>query len=305
MQINPSVPRLTRHAARRGFTLIELLVVIAIIAILAAILFPVFAQAREAARKSSCLSNLNQIGKATMMYVQDFDGAYYTHRHNCGANCNSLLAQYPQMTGTARNIEPWINLLQPYTRNYQVFKCPSNPNGWVGANTDGVACSAPGCNGVGYGGQNSYGHNDLWLSPAAPFGAPGGTVPAPVTESEIQRPAGVVLVVDATYYGAVPDVYNQSGLGLTGSNGQEGAYADQLGAQYKSYWMNIGNSRWSWSGGATTAAQAVQQIPQRHGEQIVCQFADGHVKSIPWKRVVTDICLWAATDRAGAHPACN
>src|SRR5438105_3098615 len=69
-----------RPSTRRGFTLIELLVVIAIIAILAAILFPVFAQAREAARKASCLSNENQMGKATMMYVQDFDGCYYPHR---------------------------------------------------------------------------------------------------------------------------------------------------------------------------------------------------------------------------------
>ncbi|MEP6756569.1 MAG: DUF1559 domain-containing protein, partial [Chthonomonadales bacterium] len=58
---------------RRGFTLIELLVVIAIIAILAAILFPVFAKAREAARKATCLSNLKQIGLATLMYVQDYD----------------------------------------------------------------------------------------------------------------------------------------------------------------------------------------------------------------------------------------
>ena len=62
-----------QHRAPRGFTLIELLVVIAIIAILAAILFPVFAQAREAARKASCLSNIKQFGLATLMYVQDYD----------------------------------------------------------------------------------------------------------------------------------------------------------------------------------------------------------------------------------------
>src|SRR5258707_10170131 len=63
-------------ARRQGFTLIELLVVIAIIAILAAILFPVFAQAREKARQAGCLSNLKQIGTAAMMYVQDYDETY-------------------------------------------------------------------------------------------------------------------------------------------------------------------------------------------------------------------------------------
>ena len=64
---------MTSRSARRGFTLIELLVVIAIIAILAAILFPVFAQAREKARAISCLSNTKQVGTATMMYGQDYD----------------------------------------------------------------------------------------------------------------------------------------------------------------------------------------------------------------------------------------
>src|SRR5438552_168998 len=66
----------SRSSARRGFTLIELLVVIAIIAILAAILFPVFARAREAARKISCLSNVKQLGTASVMYHTDYDGAY-------------------------------------------------------------------------------------------------------------------------------------------------------------------------------------------------------------------------------------
>src|SRR5438067_179265 len=67
---------LHRRTARRGFTLIELLVVIAIIAILAAILFPVFAQAREKARQAGCTSNLKQISLATMMYLQDYDETY-------------------------------------------------------------------------------------------------------------------------------------------------------------------------------------------------------------------------------------
>src|ERR1700753_3722417 len=76
---------------RRGFTLIELLVVIAIIAILAAILFPVFAKAREKARQIACLSNMKQIGLATLQYVQDYDEQFYAHRDNCTGTCSGYL----------------------------------------------------------------------------------------------------------------------------------------------------------------------------------------------------------------------
>ena len=88
---------------QRGFTLIELLVVIAIIAILAAILFPVFAKAREKARQASCLSNLKQLGLADLMYAQDYDERFVWTTDNY----------------------PWYVLLQPYAMNAQIFKCPS------------------------------------------------------------------------------------------------------------------------------------------------------------------------------------
>jgi prepilin-type N-terminal cleavage/methylation domain-containing protein/prepilin-type processing-associated H-X9-DG protein len=100
----------TRSAARRrAFTLIELLVVIAIIAILAAILFPVFAQAREAARKASCQSNLKQLGTAIMMYTQDYDEVYPT----------GLQESWWDNT--------WYRVVGPYVKNIQVFRCPSDP----------------------------------------------------------------------------------------------------------------------------------------------------------------------------------
>src|SRR5690242_9553375 len=99
--------RLSR-ATHRGFTLIELLVVIAIIAILAAILFPVFAQAREKARQTACVSNLKQIGTAAQMYAQDFD------EHLPGTELGEDDGEYF-----------WIEMLAPYTKNRDIFSCPS------------------------------------------------------------------------------------------------------------------------------------------------------------------------------------
>src|SRR6266699_2776893 len=86
---------------RTGFTLIELLVVIAIIAILAAILFPVFAQAREKARQATCLSNFKQIGLGVMMYVQDWDETYPISRMRPGAMTRSAYRCFRSATPTA------------------------------------------------------------------------------------------------------------------------------------------------------------------------------------------------------------
>jgi prepilin-type N-terminal cleavage/methylation domain-containing protein/prepilin-type processing-associated H-X9-DG protein len=93
---------------RRGFTLIELLVVIAIIAILAAILFPVFARARENARRASCQSNLKQIGLGIMQYTQDYD------------------ERYPGMSYVVGSLG-WGGSIMPYVKSIQLFQCPSEP----------------------------------------------------------------------------------------------------------------------------------------------------------------------------------
>jgi prepilin-type N-terminal cleavage/methylation domain-containing protein/prepilin-type processing-associated H-X9-DG protein len=121
---------------RRGFTLIELLVVIAIIAILAAILFPVFARARETARAASCKSNLRQVATAMMMYTQDYDETMFCG--NCGAAgglCN-VGGQHGQVLGTWPGgtvmYGYWNAVIQPYIKNAQLFQCPSEaqPHIW-------------------------------------------------------------------------------------------------------------------------------------------------------------------------------
>jgi len=113
---------------KRAFTLIELLVVIAIIAILAAILFPVFAQAREKARQTSCLSNLKQLGLGFMMYAQDYDETLPTVPFNSG-NCGGGQVCWPWVDwpNTPGNGWPAVfyTPLQPYIKNTQILQCPS------------------------------------------------------------------------------------------------------------------------------------------------------------------------------------
>ena len=96
---------------RRGFTLIELLVVIAIIAILAAILFPVFAKAREKARQTSCLANVKQLSLGLLMYAQDYDERFPYH--------------WIHYSDTIGNGYFWQDVIQPYLKNAQILQCPS------------------------------------------------------------------------------------------------------------------------------------------------------------------------------------
>ena len=124
---------------RRGFTLIELLVVIAIIAILAAILFPVFARAREKARQSSCSSNVKQQMTGILMYCQDFDEKFPLSFIEPGAMWTT-----PDGTDTTGDM-PWMIVIDPYLKNTQIFNCPSISTAW-----DGGAATA----------YVSYGYNE-------------------------------------------------------------------------------------------------------------------------------------------------
>lgn len=146
------------RTARDGFTLIELLVVIAIIAILAAILFPVFAQARESARKTSCTSNLKQIATGMMMYVQDYDETF-----PCVTGQG-----YPPQPGIPTDAQTWVYndilvLMQAYVKNYDVFFCPDRQR-HVG--TSGDFCNPTPTTQFVWG----YGYN--WSSGYGPGGNP-------------------------------------------------------------------------------------------------------------------------------------
>jgi prepilin-type N-terminal cleavage/methylation domain-containing protein/prepilin-type processing-associated H-X9-DG protein len=127
-----------------GFTLIELLVVIAIIAILAAILFPVFAQAREKARQTSCVSNEKQMALSVIMYSQDYDELFpeaFGYDTGVGGWAWNYRLPVPVSWATPADARAnaatgnWINSCSPYTKNYQVVHCPSSTNvGFDGGN---------------------------------------------------------------------------------------------------------------------------------------------------------------------------
>ena len=158
--------------SRDGFTLIELLVVIAIIAILAAILFPVFAMAREKARQASCLSNQKQLGTAMAMYIQDYDDRF--------PNWRTLVAKSVDDPNAKIT---WVENLQPYCKNKNIWICPS----------DNIKAEAAA---LGLGGgtvaQNSY-----WLN-AYIFRWSGQTPTSPpsVTLAEINYPSTSIVLCD-------------------------------------------------------------------------------------------------------------
>lgn len=233
---------------RSGFTLIELLVVIAIIAILAAILFPVFAKVREKARQTTCVSNEKQMGLAVLQYVQDYDEMYP----------QSIDGQYVQ----------WYDMVQPYIKNGEtylgrsygrggVFACPSFPD-------DGVQ------------GQN-YGASDgLFVSN---YGVTDPTkVRSPWSIAKIDSPADKIMIAEKGKNGA--------GWGYETFLTLQGWWATSVmtGGQYdpakdnSSIGVNASNDRdlsapnTSWEGPRT--------VRYRHTNAANVAFCDGHVKSM-------------------------
>ncbi len=246
-------PTLKRNGA---FTLIELLVVIAIIAILAAILFPVFGRARENARKSSCLSNLKQIGTGLIMYSQDYDemlpNQHFSNQLYRDANFNVDASKGAEWWGTSA----W--LLDPYIKSTQVWRCPSKDRGGDNPKASGYL---------------NYGFNYIgFLKDTCITGGCTGAAPptagrvVSVSLASFQRPTETISVFESN--------------GGTDPGTKEGAWLDgfSLGRMYPTV---------SAPGPAADSNRNYRfQVQEgKHNGQINLLYADGHAKSSAPSRI--------------------
>lgn len=281
---------------RQAFTLIELLVVIAIIAILAAILFPVFAQAKLAAKKIQGLSQAKQIGTATQIYIADYDDVFFPYRLNgsvgngcSGAPCSNTdyqkvrasegVAAADTYFGTrSRDVMFFKQMLDPYTKSNDIWGVGNNPRSWVGYARTNTDTEEPFRS---YGGQNNYGVNNYAFTSQAGTSSIGGGLSA----TAINEVSNTLLMVDASYYNVLPRFPGR----LTGYSGS----FDPCSSTYPQYWKHLGNSYYfRWSGGAASPPsdqEALNLINQRYSGVLNVIRFDTSAKGMKSEAVLNDL----------------
>jgi prepilin-type N-terminal cleavage/methylation domain-containing protein/prepilin-type processing-associated H-X9-DG protein len=230
---------------KSGFTLIELLVVIAIIAILAAILFPVFAKARETARSASCKSNLKQIGTGWMMYVQDYDERTPLNWWSDNP-CDKTSGPF---FGTPRGGQPiMFQRIQPYVKNNQVLICPSD--GAPASGADGVDGLPGQCVTVRF----SYSSSDE----AGGLGQVNGGLGLGMAMAAIDVPAQMYLAFDAQRYYGTPENNIDSFGWMPQNNGINADFVSRHNGQ-----VNV-----VYTDGHVKAARCADMFPCERGEWV-------------------------------------
>lgn len=262
---------MVRSSSRRAFTLIELLVVIAIIAILAAILFPVFAQAREKARTTSCLSNFKQSATAIMMYTQDYDETMMPMTWEYGVWNFQVNQAWPQMT-------------QPYVKNWQLYRCPSDPHATDGVLSDGATIQQE--REFNWALRTDLGYNYAFLSPfVGPNGGPlGGAIFQPTTLAGINAPANTLMLADS--------IWDRSATGAPMGGGNWFIEAPCWSGATSYYWFG------GWQFDNTASWLQFGGIFPRHTNMANIAFADGHVKAMNIGGIIAgcDVRSYTTTD---------
>ncbi len=277
-----------------GFTLVELLVVIAIIAILAAIMFPVFIKAKAAVLKMKGASQVKQIGMMTSLYAGDYDERLFPYRVTgwYGPTCIEESCINPDYLhdykihgsiahtwygGHARNAMFFHQFVAPYGEYDKIFRSPGQPRAWVGADKENISADVPDYR--SYGGQNSYGVNwYLFTAPVATTYSGGG-----ISTGQIADPSDTILFMDASYYNVLP----RDPLPLAGNYTETWFVCT---GNYPEYWKNIGNSSLFRPGGTKpTDAEAINNGKHRFDGQIVGVRVDLSVKSFEYTSLLSNL----------------
>jgi prepilin-type N-terminal cleavage/methylation domain-containing protein/prepilin-type processing-associated H-X9-DG protein len=248
---------------RRGFTLIELLVVVAIISILAAILFPVFARARENARRASCMSNLKQFGLAMIQYTQDYDERYPPSSSG-GHDSNPPGGSWLGNASDGSPLWTWAQILYPYHKSVQILVCPSGEPTYTAFPIRG-----------------HYGANYQLIQQPA--------ISNPLSIAAVVAPANTYAMMDSGNY----TVTYLSGMS-TNATPNNGSYIPGIGDAANITCTATSTSYTRFEGDCQSG---------RHFGGINMAFADGHVKWLKTEVVSREAQKYVASTVSGGAPS--